>query len=89
MLCTVPINLAQAMLGSRIRVRTLDDRRIVLRVPPGTQDGQRFRIPGQGIEKNGRRGDQFVEVHVQIPEKLTPEQEAAVKAFAEKTGLKY
>ena len=77
------------MLGSRIRVRTLDDRRIVLRVPPGTQDGQRFRIPGQGIEKNGRRGDQFVEVHVQIPEKLTPEQEAAVKAFAEKTGLKY
>ena len=88
-LCTVPINLAQAMLGSRIRVRTLDDRRIVLRVPPGTQDGQRFRIPGQGIEKNGRRGDQFVEVHVQIPEKLTPEQEAAVKAFAEKTGLKY
>ncbi len=88
-LCTVPINLAQAMLGSRIRVRTLDDRRIVLRVPSGTQDGQRFRIPAQGIEKNGRRGDQFVEVHVQIPEKLTAEQEAAVKAFAEKTGLKY
>src|SRR5690349_13327681 len=47
-LCTVPINLAQAMLGSRIRVRTLDDRRVMLRIPPGTQDGQRFRIPGQG-----------------------------------------
>jgi molecular chaperone DnaJ len=88
-LCTVPINLAQAMLGSRIRVRTLDDRRVMLRIPPGTQDGQRFRIPGQGIERNGRRGDQYVEVHVEIPEKLTPEQEAAVKAFAEKTGLKY
>jgi len=85
----VPINLVQAMLGTRIRVRTLDDRRVVLRVPPGTQHGQKFRIPGQGIEKNGRRGDQFVEVHVQIPEKLSPEQEAAVKAFAEKTGLKY
>jgi len=88
-LCTVPINLVQAMLGTRIRVRTLDDRRVVLRVPPGTQHGQKFRIPGQGIEKNGRRGDQFVEIHVQIPEKLSPEQEAAVKAFAEKTGLKY
>jgi molecular chaperone DnaJ len=88
-LCTVPINLAQAMLSSRIRVRTLDDRRVMLRIPAGTQDGQRFRIPGQGIERNGRRGDQYVEVHVQIPEKLTPEQEAAVKAFAEKTGLKY
>jgi molecular chaperone DnaJ len=86
---TVPINLAQAVLGSRIRVRTLDGRRVVLRIPPGTQHGQKFRIPGQGIEKNGRRGDHYVEVKVEIPEKLSPEQEAAAKAFAEKAGLKY
>ena len=88
-ICIVPINLAQAMLGSRIKVKTLDGKRVVLKVPPGTQHGQKFRIPGQGIEKNGRRGDQFVEVHVEIPERLTAEQEAAVKAFAERTGLKY
>jgi molecular chaperone DnaJ len=87
--CVVPINLAQAMLGSKIKVRTLDGRRVILRVPPGTQHGQKFRIAGQGIEKNGRRGDQFVEVHVEIPEKLTPEEEEAVRKFAEKTGLKY
>ncbi len=87
--CVVPINLVQAMLGSRIKVKTLDGKRVVLKVPSGTQHGQKFRIPGQGIEKNGRRGDQFVEVHVEIPERLTAEQEAAVKAFAEKTGLKY
>ena len=85
----VPINLVQAMLGSRIKVRTLDGKQVVLKIPAGTQHGQKFRIPGQGIERNGRRGDQYVEVHVQIPEKLTPEQEAAVKAFAEKTGLKH
>ncbi|HEV8265039.1 MAG TPA: J domain-containing protein [Gemmatimonadales bacterium] len=88
-MCVVPINLAQAMLGSRIKVKTLDGRRVVLKLPPGTQHGQKFRIPGQGIEKNGRRGDQYVEVHVEIPERLSAEQEAAVKAFAEKTGLKY
>ena len=35
------------------------------------------------------RGDLFVEVHVTIPERLTPEQEAALKSFAEKAGLKY
>src|SRR6266704_45899 len=88
-IATVPINVAQAMLGTKIKVKTLDGRRVVLRIPPGTQHGQKFRIAGQGIEKNGRRGDQYVEVQVTLPEHLTPEQEAALKAFAEKTGLKY
>src|SRR5690242_10295528 len=85
----VPVNLAQALLGSKIKVRTLDGKHVVLKVPPGTQHGQRFRIPGQGIERNGRRGDQYVEIHVQIPEKLTPEQQAALKAFADKAGMKH
>ncbi len=72
-----------------VKVKTLDGRRVVLRIPPGTRPGQKFRIAGQGIEKNGRRGDQYVEVHVDIPEHLTPEQEAAVKAFADKSGMRY
>ncbi len=85
----VPINLAQALLGSRIKVRTLDDKRVVLRIPPGTQHGQKFRIPSHGIEKNGRRGDMYVEAHVTLPEKLSAEEQEAVKSFAEKAGLKY
>src|SRR5256884_4659855 len=86
---SVAINLAQALLGSRIKVRTLEGRHVLLKVPPGTPHGQRFRIAGQGIEKNGRRGDQYVEVRVEIPERLTPEQQQVVRAFAEKAGLKY
>src|SRR5438876_291565 len=85
----VPINLAQALLGSRIKVKTLDDKRVVLRIPPGTQHGQKFRIPGHGIERNGRRGDMYVEAHVTLPEKLSTEEQEAVKSFAEKAGLKY
>ncbi|MGH7530851.1 MAG: DnaJ C-terminal domain-containing protein [Gemmatimonadales bacterium] len=85
----VPINLAQAMLGSRIRVRTLEGKRVVIKVPSGTQHGQKFRVPKYGIERNGRRGDMYVEVHVTLPESLTPEEEAAVKSFAERAGLKY
>lgn len=85
----VPINLAQALLGSRIKVKTLDDKRVVLRVPAGTQHGQKFRIPGHGIEKNGRRGDMYVEAHVTLPEKLSAEEQEAVKSFAEKAGMKY
>jgi molecular chaperone DnaJ len=88
-ICVVPITMAQAILGSRIKVKTLDGRKVVLKLPPGTQHGQKFRIPGHGIEKNGRRGDQYVEVHVEIPEHLTEEQQEAFKAFAEKAGLKY
>ncbi|HLZ46418.1 MAG TPA: molecular chaperone DnaJ [Gemmatimonadales bacterium] len=85
----VPINLAQALLGSRIKVRTLDDKHVVLRIPAGTQHGQKFRVPGHGIEKNGRRGDMYVEAHVTLPERLSPEEQEAVKSFAEKAGLKY
>ena len=88
-ICTVPINVVQAALGTKIKVRTLDGRRVVLRIPAGTQPGKKFRIAGHGIEKNGRRGDQFVEVRVEIPEKLSPEEETALKSFAEKKGLKY
>lgn len=87
--CTVPINMAQAALGSKIRVRTVDDKKVALRIPPGTQSGTRFRIPGQGVEKSGRRGDQYVQVKVEIPETLTPDQERLMKEFAEAADLRY
>ena len=87
--CTVPINLAQAVLGTKLRVRTLDGRRVVLKIPPGTGPGRKFRIRGHGIERNGLRGDQLVEITVTVPEQLTAEQERLFTEFAEKTGLKY
>jgi molecular chaperone DnaJ len=87
--CTVPLNLAQATLGTKIKVRTVDGKHVVLRIPPGTQPGRKFRLRGQGIERNGRRGDQFVEIDVRVPEELTPEQEKLLKEFAEVSNLKY
>jgi molecular chaperone DnaJ len=85
----VPINMAQAALGTRLRVRTLDGKKVMLRIPPGTQPGRRFRIKGQGIEKNGRRGDQLVGVQVTFPNELTPEQQELLKKFADSAGLPY
>jgi molecular chaperone DnaJ len=87
--CEVPINLAQAVFGSRLRVRTLDGKKVVLRIPPGTQPGRKFRVKGLGIEKGDRRGDQLVQVQVQIPDKLSPDQEDLLKKFAESGGLAY
>jgi molecular chaperone DnaJ len=85
----VPINIAQATLGSRVSVKTLDGKKVAIKIPPGTASGRRFRVRGQGIEKDGARGDLIVQVDVQVPESLTPEQEEAMKAFAEAGGLKY
>lgn len=87
--CTVPINMAQATLGSRIRVRTVDDRKVALRIPPGTQTGTKFRISGQGIEKGGRRGDQYVQVRVEVPDVLSDEQQRLMREFAAASNLKY
>ncbi len=87
--CAVPVNFAQAVLGTKIKVRTIAGKSVVLTIPAGTQPGRKFRIKGQGVEKNGQRGDQFVEVNVKIPDKLSPEQEELLKQFADQTGLRY
>jgi molecular chaperone DnaJ len=87
--CEVPLNLAQAALGTRLRVRTLDGKKVMLRIPGGTQPGRRFRIKGQGIEKGGVKGDQLVQVQVTVPEQLTPEQQDLLKQFAQSAGLSY
>ena len=85
----VKINIAQATLGSRVSVRTLDAKKVAIRIPPGTSSGRRFRVREQGIQREGAAGDLIVEVEVTVPESLTPEQERAMKQFAEAGGLKY
>lgn len=80
--CEVPVTLAQAVLGATIQVNTIHGSKVKLRIPAGTQPGKVFRVRGQGLEKQGQKGDQLVTMKVKIPEKLSPEQEAAFKAFA-------
>ncbi|MFQ5552044.1 MAG: DnaJ C-terminal domain-containing protein, partial [Gemmatimonadales bacterium] len=87
--CRIPINLAQAILGTKIKVRTLEGKKVVLRVPAGSQSGRKFRLKGMGISKNGRRGDQMVEIDVKIPSSLTEEQKKRFESFAESVGLSH
>ena len=86
LVCEVPINVAQAMLGSRIRVRTIDKKKVVLRIPAGTQSGTTFRIRGHGVEKEGSRGDQLVRVVVETPD-LSDAGRKAFEELADKEGL--
>jgi molecular chaperone DnaJ len=86
---TIPINIVQATLGSKIRVNTIHGKKVVLKIPSGTQSGTRFRIRGQGIEKSDRVGDQYVEVKVEVPDKLSTEELKAMQEFAQASGLKH
>src|SRR5687768_8044438 len=88
-IATVPLNIAQATLGSRISVKTLDEKKVTIRIPPGTPSGKRFRVRGQGIAKAEHRGDLIVEVTIAVPEHLSEEQERMMREFAEAGGLKY
>jgi molecular chaperone DnaJ len=85
----VPVNVAQATLGSRVTVKTLDEKKVTISIPPGTPSNKRFRVRGQGIAKDGKQGDLLVEVRVDAPHDLSDEARAAMEAFAAKAGLKY
>ena len=64
----VPVTVTEAALGSKIEVPTIDGQAL-LRIPPGTQSGQKFRVRERGVlnPRTGRRGDQYVEVHIHVP----------------------
>lgn len=65
----IPITVAEAGLGAKIEVPTIDGRAL-LKVPQGTQNGQRFRLREKGVEnpRRGTRGDQIIEVFIQAPD---------------------
>jgi molecular chaperone DnaJ len=73
--CVIPVSFSQAALGTEIQVPTLEGE-YTLKVPEATQSGTTFRIRGKGVPVlNGRgKGDLFVEVRVQTPEKLNKRQ---------------
>jgi molecular chaperone DnaJ len=87
--CDVTVNLAQAVLGSKLRVRTLDDKKAVLKIPPGTQPGTTFRLKGLGVDDGTRKGDQLVTVNVEIPKDLRPEDKDLFGRLAASLNLKH
>jgi molecular chaperone DnaJ len=71
--CSVKISAPQAVLGTKLKIRTLDGK-IVLKIHPGTQPGTVLRIPGKGIPYRGAKGDQLVYVDVRLPEKVSKDE---------------
>jgi molecular chaperone DnaJ len=81
------INVVQAALGDSVEVPTLDGS-VAVTVPPGTQYGQTFRLPGKGLPylRGKRRGDQYVVVKVVVPKNLTEEQREHLRKVGGLTG---
>ncbi len=66
---TVPVTATEAALGAKIEVPTIDGRTL-LKIPPGTQSGQKLRLREKGVPsatRDGARGDEIVEVKVTVP----------------------
>ena len=66
---TVPVTATEAALGAKVEVPTIDGRTL-LKIPPGTQSGQKLRLRDKGVPsatKEGTRGDEIVEVKLTVP----------------------
>jgi molecular chaperone DnaJ len=79
---TVPVTYAEAVLGTDLRVPTLDSA-VTLRVPPGTPSGRTLRARGKGVpRRDGTVGDLLVTIDIVVPDVLTAEARAALEAYA-------
>lgn len=79
------INFSEACLGTKLTVETIDDKKIMVTIAPGTTQDQKLRLKGFGLPDgpNGQRGDMYVRVGVKVPSKLTDEQQELINSLAE------
>jgi molecular chaperone DnaJ len=83
LISTIPISFTQAALGATIDVPSLDGKK-QLKIPPGTQYGNIFKIKGEGLPdvRTRQHGDQLVHVIVETPTKLSAKQQELLMEFA-------
>ena len=81
---TIPVSFAQVCLGASVEVPTLDGK-AKLKIPHGTDSGTVFRMKGKGMPNinNHNHGDEFVEIEVKTPDKLSKSQKELLKEFDE------
>jgi molecular chaperone DnaJ len=84
--CAVPISITQASLGADIHVTTLDNKTIKVKVPAGIQSGKMLRIRDEGVPSGGQKGNLYIKVIVQIPEKLSRKGKDLLEELAKVEG---
>jgi len=83
--CTIPILVTEAALGAKIQVPTVNGK-AQLRIPPGTQSGQVFRLKEKGAPslRGKAHGDQYVEVKVVLPKVIDEDSKELLRQFAKR-----
>jgi DnaJ-class molecular chaperone len=81
--CQIPVTVPEAALGAKIEVPTVDGP-TVMRIPPATQSGQKFRLRERGAPslRGNARGDQFVEVRIVLPSVISEETKKVLSEYA-------
>lgn len=89
LLVDLPLTIAEAVLGAKVEVPTINEGPVMLTIPPGTSSGAKLRLRGKGVpdRQSGQRGDQYVVVKIVVPKKMDPAAEAAIKQFDGLTPL--
>jgi len=85
---TIHINIVQAILGSKVKVKTYEKGTIELNIPAGTEQGKYFKLTGFGVKADNIAGDHYVQVHIDIPKNLNGKSKQALLEFAKSAGLK-
>ncbi|OQW61265.1 MAG: molecular chaperone DnaJ [Proteobacteria bacterium SG_bin9] len=81
--CRVPVSMVSAALGGEFEVPAIDKSKTKVKVPAGTQSGQRFRVAGKGMPvlRSRQKGDMYVQVVVETPQNLTKKQQELLAEF--------
>jgi molecular chaperone DnaJ len=81
--CRVPLRMPLAALGGEVEVPAIDGTKARVKIPPGTQTGEQFRLRGKGFSvlRSTQRGDMFIQVAVETPQHLTRRQKELLEEF--------
>lgn len=87
--CVIPIDIVQASLGTEITVPTLENKRVKLKIPAGTQNGKILRLRNEGIphlNNSNKRGDLYIKIQVDVPTKLSAKSKDLLKELGALEG---
>ncbi len=88
--CRVPIPMTTAAVGGSVEVPTIDGARTEVKIPPGTQTGQQFRLKSKGmpVMRSDVTGDMYIEIFVETPVNLSRKQQDILKELDKAIGGK-
>lgn len=86
--CRLPLNFTKAALGGEVEIPTIDGSTVTLKIPPGTQTGDKLRLRGKGMSKvrSSERGDFYAHAFVQTPKDLTKKQKELLEELDKEFG---